>query len=104
MENEETPAPPGPLQERFFAAGEEPTGVRVTPYQKVCGIRQILNALDTNEVDIIRVSPFGKLVEIAEKPSFSGRFQHYIISRQLKVAKKHETCLFTGKPVRFSLR
>ncbi|KAL0876593.1 hypothetical protein Bca101_026298 [Brassica carinata] len=50
-------------------------------------------------------SPFGKLIEIGEKPSFSGRFGRFIISRQLKVEKKHEAWfIFAGKPVRFSLR
>lgn len=97
--------PPCQLPERIFAIGEEPTGVRVTPYHKACGIRQILSALDSEEVEQIRRSPFGKLVEIAEKPSFSGRFGRYLISRQLKVSKKHEAWfLFAGKPIRFSLR
>ena len=45
------------------------------------------------------------MVEIADKPSFSGRFGRYIISRQLKVSKKHEAWfLFAGKPIRFSIR
>ncbi|KAF8111929.1 hypothetical protein N665_0071s0068 [Sinapis alba] len=93
------------IPERIFAAGEEPAGVRVTPYHKACGIRQILNALDSEEVDLVRLSPFGKMVEIADKPTFSGRFGRYIISRQLKVTKKHEAWfLFAGKPIRFSLR
>ncbi|KAF8118675.1 hypothetical protein N665_0003s0050, partial [Sinapis alba] len=90
---------------RIFAAGEEPAGVRVTPYHKAYGIRKILNALDPKEVDLVRLSPFGKMVEIADKPTFSGRFGLYIISRQLKVTKKHEAWfLFAGKPIRFSLR
>ncbi|KAF8115370.1 hypothetical protein N665_0028s0032 [Sinapis alba] len=86
-------------------AGGESIDVMVTPYHKPCAIRQILNALESNEVEKIRNSPFGKLVEIADKASFSGRFGRYIISRQLKVAKKHEAWFFfAGKPVRFSLR
>ncbi|KAF8077392.1 hypothetical protein N665_1041s0007 [Sinapis alba] len=105
METEETDGPPYQLPERIFACGEEPTGVRVTPYHKASGIRLILNALDVDEVQMIQESPFGKLVEIADKPAFSGRFGRYIISRQLKVAKKHEAWfLFAGKPIRFSLR
>ncbi|KAJ4906183.1 Uncharacterized protein Rs2_09841 [Raphanus sativus] len=83
----------------------EPVGVRVTPYHKPHAIRQILNALHPDEVDTIRSSPFGKPVEIADKPSFSGRFGRFIISRQLKVDKKHEAWfIFSGKPIRFSLR
>ncbi|KAJ4917104.1 hypothetical protein Rs2_02654 [Raphanus sativus] len=93
------------LPERLFAVGEEPTGVRVTPYHKAGAIRSILNALDPEEVEHIRASPFGRLVEIADKPSFSGRFGRYIISRQLKVSKKHEAWfLFAGKPIRFSIK
>lgn len=44
-------------------------------------------------------------MEIAEKPSFSGRFGRFLISRQLKIRKKREAWfLFAGKPVRFSIR
>ena len=104
-ENDGRRRPPCLLLERIFAVGEEPAGVRVTPYHKACAIRQILDVLDPDEVEHIRVSPFGKLVEIADKPSFSRRFGRYIISRQLKVAKKHEAWfLFAGKPIRFSIR
>ncbi|KAF8093509.1 hypothetical protein N665_0383s0136 [Sinapis alba] len=105
MEDENSERPHCPIPEKIFKSGEEPTGVRVTPYHKPCAIRQILNALDPDEVEQIRNSPFGKLVDIADKPSFSGRFGCYIISRQLKVAKKHEAWfVFAGKPIRFSLR
>ncbi|KAF8107190.1 hypothetical protein N665_0125s0018 [Sinapis alba] len=105
MATEDMQTPPCHLPERIFALGAEPTGVRVTPYHKADGIRIILNALDQEEVEKIRVSPFGKLIEIADKPTFSGRFGRYIISRQLKVSKKHEAWfLFAGKPIRFSLR
>ncbi|KAJ4893781.1 hypothetical protein Rs2_20575 [Raphanus sativus] len=100
-----TRRPPCRLPERLFAVGEEPAGVRVTPYHKAGAIREILNALDPAEVDHIRSSPFGRLIEIADKPSFSGRFGRYILSRQLKVFKKHEAWfLFAGKPIRFSIR
>uniref|UniRef100_A0A0D3D516 DUF1985 domain-containing protein n=1 Tax=Brassica oleracea var. oleracea TaxID=109376 RepID=A0A0D3D516_BRAOL len=117
------------LPERMFALGEEPVGVRVTPYHKPFAISNILRSLEEDEVDALRRSleedvvdalrrsleedevdalrrsPFGKLVEIAEKPTFSGRFGRYIISRQLKVKKKHEAWfLFASKPIRFSLR
>ncbi|KAF8062137.1 hypothetical protein N665_1203s0007 [Sinapis alba] len=88
---EETDGPPCQLPEKIFAYGEEPTGVRVTSYHKASRIRLILNVLDADEV--------------ADKPAFSGRFCRYIISRKLKVAKKHEVWfLFAGKPIRFSLR
>ncbi|KAF8051984.1 hypothetical protein N665_1633s0006, partial [Sinapis alba] len=39
------------------------------------------------------------------KPGFSGRFARYLLSRQLKVEKKHEAWFrFAGKPIRFSIR
>ncbi|CAN6898132.1 unnamed protein product [Brassica oleracea] len=104
MDQTEEPPPPLPLPPRMFAVGDERVGVRVTPYHKPLCIHRILNALDADEVQIIRETPFGKLVEIADKPTFSGRFGRFLLSRQLKVAKKHEAWfLFAGKPVRFSL-
>ena len=85
MEGDEHSAAPLRILDQIFAVGHEPDRVRVTPYHKPYAIRKILNALDPEEVDTIRGSPFGKLVEIGEKPSFSGRFGRFIISRQLKV-------------------
>lgn len=104
MEGNDVQAPPYPIPERISVIGEEPIRVRVTPHHKPFGIRQILNALDADEVDVIQVSPFGKLVEIADKISSSGCFGRFIISKQQKVSRKHETWfLFASKPVRFSL-
>ena len=88
---------------RMFAVGDEPLGIRVTPYHKPSAITKILNALTEDEIEAIRKTTFGKLVEIADKPSFSGRFGRFLISRPLKIVKKHEAWfLFAGKPVRFS--
>ncbi|KAG2328939.1 hypothetical protein Bca52824_000119 [Brassica carinata] len=93
------------LPEMMFADGEEPVGVRVLTYQSSRAMNTILNALQEDEIQYIRASPFGKLVEIAEKPAFSGRFARFILSRQLKVKKLHEAWFrFAGKPIRFSLR
>lgn len=93
------------LPEMMFAEGDEPVGVRVLTYQSSRAINFILKALDEDEVQKIRESAFGKLVEIAEKPAFSGRFIRYLLSRQLKVNKKHEVWFrFAGSPIRFSLR
>lgn len=90
---------------RMFAIGEEPLGIRVTPYHKPSSISKILNALVEEEIRFIRESPFGKLIEIAEKPSFSGRLGRFLFSRLLKVRKKHEVWfLFAGKPIRFSIQ
>ena len=92
------------IPEMMFAGGEEPVGVRILTYQSSSAPQRILNALDEEEVDIIRRSSFGKLIEIADKPAFSGRFARYMLSRQLKTKKKYETWFrFAGKPVRFSI-
>nr|VDD23514.1 unnamed protein product [Brassica rapa] len=99
MEEEDRSSPPLRIPDRIFAVDHEPVGVRVTPYHKPYAIRQILNALDPEEVDTIRGSSFGKLIEIGEKLSFSGRFGRFIISRQLLVSSKHEAWfIFAGKP------
>ena len=75
------------LPEMMFAEGEEPVGVRVLTYQSSRIINTILNALDEEEVQFIRQSSFGKLVEIADKPAFSGRFARFLLSRQLSGKK-----------------
>ncbi|XP_024016694.1 uncharacterized protein LOC112090216 [Eutrema salsugineum] len=93
------------LPSRIFAAGEEPTGERVNSYHKAKTISNILDALDEDERNYLRSSPFGKLIATAEKPSLSGSFGHFIITRLLKVNKKHEVwILFVGRPIRVSLR
>ncbi|CAF2069485.1 hypothetical protein Bca4012_087251 [Brassica carinata] len=56
--------PHPPFPPRMFAIGDEPLGVRVTPYHKPLCIRKILNALDEHEVASIKESQFGKLFEI----------------------------------------
>ncbi|CAF2111315.1 unnamed protein product, partial [Brassica oleracea] len=71
IEGDEHSATPLRIPGRIFAVGHEPVGVRITLYHKPYAIRQILNALDPEELDTIRGSPFGKLVEIGEKPSLS---------------------------------
>lgn len=93
------------LPPMMFAEGEEPVGVRVLTYQSSRAINNIINSLNEEEIQYLRESSFGKLVEIAEKPAFSGRFARFLLSRQLKVEKKHEAWFrFAGKPIRFSLR
>ncbi|KAF2609390.1 hypothetical protein F2Q68_00045012 [Brassica cretica] len=79
--------PPHPsFPSRMFVVGEEPLGIRVTPYHKPSCITKILNASGEDEVRVIMEFPFGKLVEIAEEPSFSGWFGCFLLFRQLKVA------------------
>ncbi|CAN7062783.1 unnamed protein product, partial [Brassica oleracea var. botrytis] len=105
MDHIDESLPPLPLPPRMFALGEDPEGVRVTPYHKPTCIRKILNTLGPDEVRRIKETPFGKLVEIADKPPHSGRFDRFLISRKLKVGKKNEVWfIFAGKPVRFPIR
>ena len=93
------------LPQMMFADGEEPVGVRVLTYQSSRSISSIVNALNEDEIRYLRASSLGKLLEIAEKPAFSGRFVRYPLSRQLKVQKKHEAWFrFAGHPIRFFLR
>ncbi|RID58617.1 hypothetical protein BRARA_F01906, partial [Brassica rapa] len=92
------------LPERMFAYGEEPNGERVNTYHKPKRIETILDALDPEEVDFLRNMTFGKIISLAENPSFPGSFGQFVIVRILHVKKKYEICfLFAGKPVRMSL-
>lgn len=105
METNRDQTIPTPFPDRMFAIGEEPVGIRVTPYHKPSCISKILNALEEEEVRVIKESSFGKLIEITEKPPFSGRLGRFLFSRQLKVHKKQEVWfLFAGKPIGFSIR
>lgn len=93
------------IPEMMFAAGEEPVGLRVLTYQSSRAIKRIVNALEEEEKGVILESSFGKIIEIADKPAFSGRFARYLMSRQMKIKKKHEAWfMFAGHPIRFSLR
>lgn len=65
----------------MFAEGEEPIGVRVLTYQSSRAINTILNALEPDEIQFLRDSSFGKMIDIADKPSFSGRFARFLLSR-----------------------
>ncbi|CAN6870394.1 unnamed protein product, partial [Brassica oleracea] len=58
--------PPPPIPEMMFAVGEEPVGVRVLTYLTSGAINRIFNALEEEEVQIIRRSAFGKILEIVE--------------------------------------
>ncbi|KAF2607561.1 hypothetical protein F2Q68_00043194 [Brassica cretica] len=46
-------------------------------YQSSRAINHILNSLEDEEIQILRMSPFGKIVDITEKPGFSGRFTRF---------------------------
>ncbi|KAG2294278.1 hypothetical protein Bca4012_004629 [Brassica carinata] len=75
------------LPQMMFADGEEPVGVRALTYQSSRAINTVLNSLLEDEIQYLRASSFGKLVEIAKKPAFSGRLARFLLSRQLKVKK-----------------
>ncbi|KAF3539991.1 hypothetical protein F2Q69_00023861 [Brassica cretica] len=47
------------IPEMMFAVGEEPVGVRVLTYLSSRAINRIYNALEEEEVQIIRRSAFG---------------------------------------------
>ncbi|KAF3501391.1 hypothetical protein F2Q69_00041533 [Brassica cretica] len=72
------------VPDRMFADGEEPAGVRVLAYHRSSGIRSILRVLSDDEIQFIKDSTFGKFIDLADKPTFSGSFARYILSRQLK--------------------
>ncbi|CAN6925237.1 unnamed protein product [Brassica oleracea] len=71
------------LPDMMFADGEEPVGVRVLTYQSSHAINSILNALDEEEIQFIRESSFGKLVDIGEKPGFSDASQKTITDKDI---------------------
>ncbi|CDY49428.1 BnaC07g06470D [Brassica napus] len=60
--------PVRPIPEMMFAVGEEPVGVRVLTYLSSGAINRIFNALEEEEVQVIRRSAFGKILEIVDKP------------------------------------
>ncbi|CAH8267557.1 unnamed protein product [Arabidopsis lyrata] len=92
------------LPTHLFADQEEHAGDRVNMYFKLNTIKVVLKALQPKELDIIRPC-FGKLLDVYSKPVFSGKFAHFLLTRQLDVVKRHEIwVVFAGKPVRFSLR
>ncbi|CAG7896934.1 unnamed protein product [Brassica rapa] len=67
------------LPERMFAAGEEPSGDRVNTYHKPKRTKSIIDALEPEEVDFLRQTMFGKIISLADNPSFSGSFGQFVI-------------------------
>lgn len=60
------------LSDMMIANGEEPVRVRLLTYQSSRSINTILNSLHEDEIQYLRSTPFGKIVEIAEKLAFQG--------------------------------
>ncbi|CAG7871131.1 unnamed protein product, partial [Brassica rapa] len=54
-----------PIPKMMFAAGEEPVGVRVLTYQSSSVLKRIFNALEEDEVEIIRQSSFVEVVTVS---------------------------------------
>lgn len=69
------------IPEMMFVVGEEPVGLRVLTYLASKAINRIFNALEEEEVQLIRRSAFGKILDIVD-------IARYILSRQLKTKKK----------------
>nr|VDC66869.1 unnamed protein product [Brassica rapa] len=61
------------VPDRMFADAEEPVGVRVLAYNRSSGIQSILRVLSDEEIQFIKNSTFGKFIDLADKPAFSGR-------------------------------
>ncbi|CAF1962857.1 unnamed protein product [Brassica napus] len=78
------------MPSRMFAIGEEPVGIRVSVASLSRCLNWITSQADQCEVKSVIVSPFRKLVEIVEKPPFSRCFGWFLMSRHLKISKKHE--------------
>lgn len=58
------------IPKMMFAVGEEPVGVRVLTYLSSGAITRIYNALEGDEVQILRQSAFGKILDLVDKPVF----------------------------------
>lgn len=91
------------LHERMFVAGEEPSGDRVNTYHKLKRIESILDALEPEEVHFLQQTMFGKIISLADNPSFSGRFGQFVIVRILHVKKVQDLVSLLWKPLRMSM-
>uniref|UniRef100_A0A0D3E8L6 GRF-type domain-containing protein n=1 Tax=Brassica oleracea var. oleracea TaxID=109376 RepID=A0A0D3E8L6_BRAOL len=73
------------LPRRMFALGHEPVGLRVSPYHKPGALGHIIDSLEEGEIEVLKRSPFGRFLELADKTPYSGHLGRYKLSRQLKV-------------------
>ncbi|KAF8116405.1 hypothetical protein N665_0018s0015 [Sinapis alba] len=69
------------LPEKIFAASESPVGIMVNPYDKAGGISHILNAMEVDEIEVLRKSSFEKFIELAEKPTYFGRLGRFSLRK-----------------------
>ncbi|XP_024013423.1 uncharacterized protein LOC112087770 [Eutrema salsugineum] len=94
-----------PFPERFFKFGYEPQNKKVNTYFQLNYLNAITFALEDDHIEKLMDSQFGKLFQAGNKIASSVRFLHYLLSRQLVTSKKKEIwCLFSGQPIRFSMR
>ncbi|XP_024004130.1 uncharacterized protein LOC112081589 [Eutrema salsugineum] len=94
-----------PFPERFFKFGYEPQNKKVNTYFQLNYLDAITFALEDDHIAKLMDSQFGKLFQAGNKIASSVRFLHYLLSRQLVTSKKKEIwCLFSGQPIRFSMR
>ncbi|XP_024014495.1 uncharacterized protein LOC112088446 [Eutrema salsugineum] len=94
-----------PFPKRFFKFGYEPPNKKVNTYFQLNYLDAITFALEDDQIDKLMDSQFGKLFQAGNKIASSVRFLHFLLSRQLVTSKKKEIwCLFSGQPIRFSMR
>uniref|UniRef100_A0A0D3CXZ3 DUF1985 domain-containing protein n=1 Tax=Brassica oleracea var. oleracea TaxID=109376 RepID=A0A0D3CXZ3_BRAOL len=75
------------VPDRMFADDEEPVGVRVLAYHRSSGIRSILRVLSDGEIQFIKDSTFGKFIDLADKPAFSGRMlrKKTVVDKEIRI-------------------
>ncbi|XP_048611398.1 uncharacterized protein LOC106374023 [Brassica napus] len=72
------------LPRRMFALGHEPVGLRVSPYHKPDALCHTIDSLEEGKIEVLKRSPFGRFLELADKTPYSGHLGRYMLSRQLK--------------------
>jgi len=93
------------LPYRLIADGEEPLGERANVYNKMKTLHGIIDSLEDTEIQLIRDSPLGGLLDYPNKPAWSATFGLFLLGRQLDIDKSNEIwVVYAGTPVRLSLR
>ncbi|CAN6855801.1 unnamed protein product, partial [Brassica oleracea] len=69
---------------RFFTIGDEPDGLRITPYHlpQAWMHKAYIRALEEDELEVLKASSFGKFIELADQSPYSGRLGRFMMSRQ----------------------
>lgn len=97
MEEEELP-------ERMFQTGEEhDRDSRINSYITLRLIETIKTAIEVEHMEQLLSSQFRRVMQMGHH-TFSVRFVHYILCRQLVTKKQYELWwLYAGKPIRFGI-